>query len=752
MKKWMLAIFSTLFIAEAIYYNVIHDILILIVFMLVAIGLGGFFIKKKRGYDGFFLRMATGFGILALIVWLYSFFNFQPKSIYWVFSLAVIAKQRKVIGASLNDAFRAARFAYVRRPWFLFLFIAVMLFYLIPAVYPVWQYDALVKHAAIPFQISQGSQWDYNVVEFIGYGDYALLPHLLYSFLMSLGSMKALVLLNMSFSFMVFLMLVRLSQTIIKNKAFPYLLGCIYFTTPLIYVLSTILYIDIVPLFFIMSALLYFRNFDKNTIVSNLYSLFFILGVAFFAKQTSIYLIVPITVVAVYFTWRVLSFKQGLHRLTVSFLICIASFAPVIALIWYKTGNPVFPFMNQTFQSPYFPAFNFTDPFDDAKLGFSISSLLSIVFHTSRNMELEDGGLGYFLLLVPLAPIVLIFKRNKLAGFLTFICLVSYVLSIGMTNNIRYFFGAIVIATILVAFVITFVCNILFRNATMNMTVHVVIIALLAAPNMYFIVKPSYYWGIQKEMINPHDNFMMNKNESILEAINRKDVRLLSNNDPFRGTFAGNYYTLTWYNSLLTDKLQQGQIDPVELMQSFDYYLIDKRIPVNFGDQMTENNQKLQGVLHKVQENQSHVLYQVSHKTILIDQSYAEPLQVKVSSPTVLPFKVEGNQYRIDLEVGPANAGNHMGRWQINWVDDKQQFISTSLIPFELENKRKHYISDIISDVPKNADSGILYLTSHDEQPIAIHSVQLIQQSRSNVNIIDQLLDQYNRKWPYVER
>lgn len=751
MKKWMLALIAMLFIAEAIYYNVAYDIMILIVTMFVALGLGAFIIKKKPGYDGFFLRMATGFGMLAIILWLYSFFNFHPKSIYWLFSLVIIAKQRKVIGATIAYAFRAARFTYSRRPWFLFLLIIAVLCYLIPAVYPVWQYDALAKHAAIPFQISQGLHWDYNVVEFIGYGDYALLPHLLYSFLLSLGSMKALVLLNMSFSFMVFLMLVRLSQRMIKNKAYPYLLGCIYFTTPLIFVLSTILYIDIVPLFFIMSALLYFRKFDKKIVVANMHNLFFLVGAAFFAKQNAIYLIVPITVVVVYFVWRTFPFWQGLKRLAASFLICIAPFVPVIALIWYKTGNPVFPFMNETFLSPYFPVINFTDPFDKAKLSFSISSLLSIIFHTSRNLELEDGGLGYFLLLVPIAPLMLIFKRNKLVGFFTFICLASYLLSIAMTNNIRYFFGSIIVATLLGAFVISYVCNFLFRNRTINTAVHVALIAVIVVPNMYFIMNPSYYWGVKKEMLKPHESFTMNDNESILTAINRKGVRLLANNDPFRGTFAGSYYTLTWYNMLLTDKLQKSLIDPVELIKSFDYYLIDKRRLVNFEDQMTDKNPKLQGVISKVQENQSHVLYQVSQQTVVIAQEYTEPLQVKVSTPTMLPFMVEGNQYRIDLDVGPAGADNQMGRWQINWLDEQQQYIATSLIPFALGKQRNNYISDIISDIPKNAKSGILYLTSHDEQPITIYGVQLSQQSRSNENIIDQLLAQYNRKWPYVE-
>lgn len=750
MKNWILAAVSVLFLAEVIYFNVMYDYLILALLLITAIGLGSFFAKKISNYDRFFIQLAVGFGVLGCILWLSTLYSVNEKSVFFIGSMSLVIWRFKAIKKVLLNLLRISRFTYKRRPVFLILLIIAFEILNIPSLYPIWQYDSLAKHIAIPLQMLQKDHWDYNVVEFLGYGDYAILSHLFYYFLLALGSKKALVLLNMCFSISIFLILLRLSQHIIKHRIFPFILGFIYFTTPLIYSLSTIFYIDIVPIFFLAAALLLFRQMNSNKIVSQVYIMFFLLGSAFYAKQTAIYLIVPITFVAVYYVFQKLGFKHGLKKLVISFFICIASFLPTICIIWFKTGNPVFPFMNTTFSSEYFPLINFEDPFNKNPLTFSIGSLLSIVFHTSENVESLDGGLGYYLLLIPFAPIVCIFAKNKYLLFVTYLCFTSYFLSIQMTYNIRYFFGTLVLCTLLSAIVLVMIIEKIVKIKWLRTILISLAIIVLVVPNLKFIVTPANMWGIKKGMFQMHEELITNENERILAPINRKGVRVLSNNDPFRGTFLGEYYTLTWYNWLFTDQLQKGEIHSEDFLKAFDYYLVDKTRKYNFEDLFSMRNPATSNLLTKVGETQTHDLFQVNQRTVIIDQQYPEPLRVNSLNPQVIPFKNISDQYQIDLELAVEESLGEMGRWQINWMDNADQFISTSLVPFRLDQGRKHYRSDVIKDVPINAVVGLLYLTSHDKNYVYVYSVKLTSNARVKANVVDEILKQYGKKWPYL--
>ncbi len=63
---------------------------------------------------------------------------------------------------------------------------------------------------------------------------------------------------------------------------------------------------------------------------------------------------------------------------------------------WIATGNPVLPMFNPVFQSPYFPAEQFSDPRWHA--GFAPDLLWRLTFDTDRYVEGWDGGFGFVLI------------------------------------------------------------------------------------------------------------------------------------------------------------------------------------------------------------------------------------------------------------------------------------------------------------------------------------------------------------------
>ncbi|WP_337098193.1 hypothetical protein [Paenibacillus sp. YIM B09110] len=735
------------FLIEIIYYNVVFDILLVALLFVVSYALGSFFKIKLGPLDNLFIKLSIGLGIVGIFVWLTTFIDIHKKSLFIVLSILVIAKQYKIILNASNKINTIIKLHVRKQPLFLCLFLLILMIYIVPAVYPVWQYDSLSKHVAIATQMSMNA-WDYNVVEFIGYGDYAIFSHLLFTFLMSLGGTKALVLLNVSFSFFIYLALIRLSRSVIKTKMLPFLIGIIYFSTPLILNLSTTMYVDIIPVFFIIVALLVVKTLNPSIVYNHLTYMYFILGLSFFSKQFSVYFILPISIVLAVMLILKVGWVKSIVKFSMSFLICISSFFPVLILIWYKTGNPVFPFINSIFKSAYFPVTNFEDPFTH-ELSFSFKSLFSIVFNTSSNIELENGGLGYILLLLPVAVVASFFIKNKFLYFANYLILASYFLATLMTYNIRYFLGSIVLSIMVCVIAVYIIFRKLLRS-NFNNVLQVTVMGALLIINMLFNINPQNYHSIKKSMLAANEEFLKNDNEGILSSINEKGTRLLSNNDVYRGAFLGEFYTLTWYNMIFTDKLSNNEIAPVDFLLSFDYYLVDKRQDLRLSNLFTLEEPEIRKILIEEEETATHILYRVNNtKNVdIITSTYQEPLHVNANNPVVIPFENQYSDYKIDLEIEGDDKGE-VGRWQINWMNKSGVMITTSLVPFEVKRGNHHYIN-IVTDVPKNASSGLLYLNSHTEESIKIHSVKLSANAKTGNHILDQVLERYNRKWPYL--
>lgn len=62
---------------------------------------------------------------------------------------------------------------------------------------------------------------------------------------------------------------------------------------------------------------------------------------------------------------------------------------------WLRAGNPVFPFFNAVFRSPYYEAANFRDPRFETPPGWT--TLYDLTFHTRRFIEGWDGAAGFLL-------------------------------------------------------------------------------------------------------------------------------------------------------------------------------------------------------------------------------------------------------------------------------------------------------------------------------------------------------------------
>ena len=760
MKKILFSLLGVLFLLETIYFNIVFDFALLGLLFMTALSLGSYFKVKVFGIDKVLVSLAIGLGVLGCLLWLSTFYNFNYKSLYLIFSILVIYLRKNILYRYILNIFKFTKMIYSSNPFLLSIIIISFMFYIIAASAPIHQYDSLTKHIVIPFKMLHSTNWDYNVIESVVFGDYALLPYTFYLYLLALGGVKSLVIFNTILSFLLLITILRIASFLYRDKIYFILIALLYLSMPLIYSQSTILYVDMIPLYFVFTGYLIvqyssFRNIRFNVIYIGLIS-----GFGMFSKQVAFFYIIPMMVYIVYliFIYRKNIVLKDTFTLLKAIFVALISFVPPILIIWYKTGNPLFPFMNGTFKSEYFPTSDFVDPFHKSILGIDFHSLYSIVFETSKNVEMMPGGAGVYVLLAPIIFVGLFIKeKRKKFIFLFLVTLVSYWISTKFSYNIRYFLGSLVLL------IPTFLYVLLLLSEKIKYGKYLVTFGIISAfiVQASIIFHPGNYFGFKRALLTPDENLIRLENSFILNNIPNKEKQfVLSNNDPFRGNFTGHYYVLNWRNSYLLGILKSGELTPANFLKQFDYYLIDKRFPLSLYTRNPDPNKRnimdperedIKRILVKYSETDSHILYKIKKEmSLLKEEVFSEPIVVKVDTPQTRVIKNNSKSYKIILDVEKIGNENAMGRYQINWSDKNGGFVGTSLMPFKVKNGRNTYTSNIIKDIPENAKTGIFYLTSHSKVNIKIYGYKIFGLKENN--FLKKELLKYNKKFPHLSK
>ncbi len=752
MKNLIFGLLGIVFLFELVYFNIVFDFLLLGLLFMTAISLGSFFKIKVFGIDKVLISFALGLGSLGFLLWLSTFYNFNYKSLYIVFSLSIIFLRKKFLFEYFKIVKDFMKIIYNTHGILLLVLSISFMFYLIASSAPIHQYDALTKHIAIPFQMLNRTNWDYNVIESIVFGDYALLSYTLYLYLLALGGIKALVILNTILSFLLLVAILRIGSFIYKDKIYFILISLLYLSVPLIYSQSTILYVDIIPLYFVFTAYLLVQYSSLRNIRTNIVLIGLIAGFAMFSKQTAFFYIAPMIFYVLYLVFKYrkqLVLKDTLILLK-AIVFALITFLPSILIVWYKTGNPLFPFMNGTFKSQYFPTNDFVDPFHKSVLGVDFHSLYSIVFETSKNVEMMPLGAGVYVLLAPLIFLGLLLKdKRKKYFFLFLVTLGSYWLSTKFSYNIRYFLGSLILLIPTLLYVLLIFSQ-KIKYGKYIIALGIVFVSLVQAS---IILHPGNYLGFKKSLLQPNENLIQLENSSILDMIPNKENQLvLSNNDPFRGIFQGHFYALNWHNSFLLGKLASGELSPSELLKQFDYYLVDKRLDLSmYTRKLDPQNSDIKDIIEVYSQTDSHILYKIKKEmSLLKEEVFQEPMVVTVETPEIRVINHNSKAYKIILDVEKISNEDTQARYQINWIDESGGFIGTSLIPFKLEKGRHTYESETIKNIPKNAAKGVFYLTSHDKIAVKIYGYKIF--SLSNGDFLENKLNEYGKKFPHLAR
>lgn len=464
--------------------------------------------------------------------------------------------------------------------WMAVLLIVILVSHIPQTILPERYHDALAMHLLIPTQVSANGIWHYDFKQFV----WAVMPmgvDWLYTVAYLLGDEVSAKLTNLG----VFLLVVLLLQSRMHKEVGPhsYLLTAWFASVPLAFIESATLFVENGLMLFLFAAFLLVADLRQALTGRRLLALAVLAGAALQTKLHAVFGLAPIGVLVVWRMWRQnwLAGEQGWVTLA-AFAFLVIGLQPYV-VAYYKTGNPVFPFFNAIFESPYFDqSQNFEDARYVGKLSWSF--LYDITVQSQKFFEGNPGvvGLG-FGLLIPVLIGQTVLRRNELARFSMAVWAVYSIGILLSTQYIRYLYPAFpfIVLTGLVMFERPQESSYLPRSLTL-------VLLGVVASNLYLI--PSAGWILPRFPI-PEIFDKQARDEAARRDVPLRDLVELANNlsggranfgilaEPVGAGLDGRVYYANWYNDAfrrdLLDARDTVQIEKALSTRNIDFLLIE---------------------------------------------------------------------------------------------------------------------------------------------------------------------------------
>jgi hypothetical protein len=218
-------------------------------------------------------------------------------------------------------------------------------------------------------------------------------------------------------------------------------------STPLWFLESSTLYVEFAWTAFLVASLLATLRFADRREPAWLAVALLCCAAAMACKVIGLFWVAPLALALAWIAIRGELRFAGLLAV-VMLVACVIGSWPY-ANAWARTGNPVFPFMNQLFGSPYFPASAFNNPLYNAPL--SLAAPYDLALSSGRYIEGHDGAMGVqWLLLYPLVAAGVLFgARRRVRALLAALALAFGMAVYAQQSYLRYLLPAFVLVTIL---------------------------------------------------------------------------------------------------------------------------------------------------------------------------------------------------------------------------------------------------------------------------------------------------------------
>jgi hypothetical protein len=369
--------------------------------------------------------------------------------IYWLALIAPLAWNRRSAIACVSRVrllFKPVRFerwtGHVAFAALVFVLVSYWLITLEPENSP----DALAMHLAIPESVAMFHKWTFDFKHVV----WAVMPmgaDWCFTIVNLLGGEAAARLLNLSFLLAIVTLLISAIRKWLPTGA-ALLIAAVFVATPLVQLVSCSLFSENLWAALAFGSICALSEFREQRSERLFYAAFILLGSAGATKYGALAFLAPALLIAVLALWKRPRIVRSMYGGLLLFLLFAA---PPYLTAYFKTGNPVYPFLNTVFKSPYFDS---TTSFTGVTANFPLTlrTPYDLTFHTSRLPEMQDGASGfqYFLFL----PFVLLLLRRNwpvLGIFSLIACALFSVFTIRTQPHLRYLYPAFPLATVAIA-------------------------------------------------------------------------------------------------------------------------------------------------------------------------------------------------------------------------------------------------------------------------------------------------------------
>ncbi|HEY3342829.1 MAG TPA: glycosyltransferase family 39 protein, partial [Anaerolineae bacterium] len=436
--------------------------------------------------------------------------------------------------------------------------------------------DGLAVHLAIPMSVANHHLWAFDFRNIV----WAVMPmgaDWCYTIAVLLGGEFAARLLNLGMFLIICALLYDAARRWVSRPA-ALLAVALFGSSPLVQLVTGSMFVENfwgALLFGALAALWTYRETKDRALVVVIPVL---CGAAVMNKLGALTFAIPTLALLV---WE-------LRRLRKQAAICAGLFLLVASQpylnAWVLTGNPLFPFLNTVFRSPWFDT---TKAFVDARFHEPLSLHLpyDVTFRSHLFFEGQDGSLGFhYLLLAPLC--LLLWRKNW--SYREWTCLAVplgfVLLTFSSQPNLRYVYPALPFFVLLIVTVLRDSKDIAQRFYS---TVWVAALACFVL-NIYFL--PTSNWH--------HKEFFLNAfNKVELEAYTtrstpvRKLVAYMNEHHPGEPVgflesaqvagLRGRAYTNTWHHDKYFKQLRaiNSPLETLKLAREFHlrYFILPKQ-------------------------------------------------------------------------------------------------------------------------------------------------------------------------------
>jgi hypothetical protein len=403
------------------------------------------------------------------------------------------------------------------------------LLHLVVAIGPEVSTDGLAMHLAIPMSVAAHHQWVFDVRQTA----WAVMPlnaDWCFTAAYLLGGEMAARL----FNFGMLLVICAGIYSIVRSP----LLVAIFAASPIVQLLTGSLFVENFWAALILGAFVALVRYHECRQLRYAFTSAVLLGSALATKFGTFAFLIPFAVLLVIELRR---------RAPAMLLLTVVIGSPPYLNAYFRTGNPVFPFLNNVFKSPYFEPTALID--GRFRRPLSATTLYDLTFHTSQYFEGQNGGWAFqYLLFLPLA--ILLVRRNYgYAGRAALITSLAYsIITLSAQSNVRYLYPALPLFTIAAAAMIAS-----FKDQSIACYR-----ALLAASAALFLVNlcflPASGWYHKDLFSGPA------RQRELIDYLNRKypsrPVAFIETNQI--AGLLGPAYTTTWHNEAFYSRLQSA--------------------------------------------------------------------------------------------------------------------------------------------------------------------------------------------------